>query len=84
MKITVVGGGYVGLVSGACLAKTGHDVTIIDTIQQKVDMINSATPPIYEIGLEEILKDCVGRNLRASLNYDSVAESDIALICVGS
>lgn len=84
MKITVVGGGYVGLVSGACLAKTGHDVTIIDTIPQKVEMINSGRPPIYEIGLEEILKSCVGRNLRASMNYDSVAESDIALICVGT
>ncbi|MBP5475568.1 MAG: UDP-glucose/GDP-mannose dehydrogenase family protein, partial [Methanomicrobium sp.] len=84
MKITVVGGGYVGLVSGACLAKTGHDVTIIDTIPQKVDMINSGRPPIYEKGLEEILKSCVGRNLCASLNYDSVAESDIALICVGT
>ena len=67
MKITVVGGGYVGLVSGACLAKKGHDVTIIDTIPQKVDMINSGKPPIYEKGLEEILKSCVGRNLCAGL-----------------
>ncbi len=84
MKITVVGGGYVGLVSGACLSKTGHSVTIIDTIPQKVEMINSGKPPIYEIGLDEILKSCVGKNLCASLSYDSVAESDISLICVGT
>ncbi|MDD3976571.1 MAG: UDP-glucose/GDP-mannose dehydrogenase family protein [Methanomicrobium sp.] len=84
MKITVVGGGYVGLVSGACLADLGHDVTIIDTVSAKVDMINSKKPPIYEKGLLDMLKRTVGKNLTASTKYENVSESDVSLICVGT
>ncbi|MBP2132492.1 UDPglucose 6-dehydrogenase [Methanomicrobium sp. W14] len=84
MKITIVGGGYVGLVSGACFAKTGHDVTIVDVDSSKVGMINSKKPPIYEKGLEEILNETAGKNLCASTGYDSVADSDVSMICVGT
>ncbi|MDD4299930.1 MAG: UDP-glucose/GDP-mannose dehydrogenase family protein [Methanomicrobium sp.] len=84
MRITVVGGGYVGLVSGACLAELGHDVVIIDTVFAKVDMINSKKPPIFEKGLEDILKRTAGKNLSASCSYESVSDSDVSLICVGT
>ncbi|MBN2733728.1 MAG: UDP-glucose/GDP-mannose dehydrogenase family protein [Methanomicrobiaceae archaeon] len=84
MRITVVGGGYVGLVSAACFADTGHFVTIVDTDPVKVDMINSKKPPIYEKGLLDILKRTVGKNLSASTEYESVTDSDISLICVGT
>ncbi|MHA1466115.1 MAG: 3-hydroxyacyl-CoA dehydrogenase NAD-binding domain-containing protein, partial [Candidatus Heimdallarchaeaceae archaeon] len=56
MKIAIIGTGYVGLVTGTCFANKGHDVTCVDVIQEKVDKINQAIPPIYEEGLEEMLK----------------------------
>ena len=84
MRITIVGGGYVGLVSAACFAETGHYVTVVDTDSEKVDMINSKKAPIYEKGLLDILTRTVGINLSASTKYDSVSDSDISFICVGT
>jgi len=84
MRIAIVGGGYVGLVTGACLADVGHDVTIIEVNPEKVEAINDARPPIYESGLEDLLKKHSGKNLRASSSYKSIASSDIVFICVGT
>lgn len=84
MKISIVGGGYVGLVTGACFADTGHDVTIIEVDPVKAGMINDKKAPIYEPGLDAILAERVGSNLRASLSYDPVARSDLIFICVGT
>jgi UDPglucose 6-dehydrogenase len=84
MKITIIGGGYVGLVTGACFADTGHDVTIIDVDPAKVGMINEKRAPIFEPGLENILIRAIGKNLRASISYDSVSISDLTFICVGT
>jgi len=85
MKISVVGTGYVGLVSGVCLAAKGHDVTCIDVDQAKVDMINRGHPPIYEEGLEDLLKNLVGKNLRADTNLQkAVLDTDLSLIAVGT
>jgi UDPglucose 6-dehydrogenase len=56
MKISVVGTGYVGLVSGVCLAEKGHNVTCVDNSLDKVDKINLGTSPIYEEGLDILLK----------------------------
>src|SRR5687768_17065046 len=56
MKIAVVGSGYVGLVLGACLAETGNDVTCIDKDAAKVRMLRRGVVPIYEPGLEEMVK----------------------------
>lgn len=85
MKVSVVGTGYVGLVSGVCLAHVGHDVVCIDIDQSKVDMINQGQPPIYEVGLEKLLGDLVGKSLSATTDFDkAVRESDLSLIAVGT
>ena len=56
MKLTVVGSGYVGLVTGVCFAEVGHDVVCVDTDASKIAMLRDNVPPIYEPGLEELLK----------------------------
>ncbi len=61
MNIAVVGTGYVGSVSGSCFAETGNQVICVDIDQRKVDMLNDGIPPIYEPGLEDVLR----RNLDA-------------------
>ena len=84
MKISVVGGGYVGLVSGTCFAKLGHEVTIIDVDPAKVQSINRGQPPIFEIGLEDLLKKYAGKKIHARTDYDSIKTADIIFICVGT
>ena len=86
MKITVVGTGYVGLVSGACLAEVGIDVTCVDIDQQKIDNLKEGILPIYEPGLEEIVK----RNYKKGrLNFstdldDAIRGAEAAFIAVGT
>ena len=57
MKITVFGSGYVGLVTGACLADVGNQVMCMDVDQRKIDQLKQGIIPIYEPGLEEMVKD---------------------------
>jgi UDPglucose 6-dehydrogenase len=61
MRLTIFGSGYVGLVSGVCLAEVGNNVLCVDVDQRKVDMLTRGESPIYEPGLEELLK----RNIEA-------------------
>jgi len=84
VSIAVVGGGYVGLVSSACFAELGHNVTIIEIEKSKVEAINSGKPPIYEKGLDDLLHKHVGRNLIASSDYDGISDADLSFICVGT
>ena len=84
MKISVVGGGYVGLVTGTCFAEFGHTVTIIEIDPEKVREINKGHPPVYEDGLENLLKKNAGQRFRAESGYESVAGADIVFICVGT
>ncbi len=86
MKIAVVGTGYVGLVTGACLSDVGIDVTCIDIDDKKIENLKKGVLPIYEPGLEEIVE----RNTQAGrLHFStSLAESikgcDVAFIAVGT
>ena len=86
MKITVVGTGYVGLVTGACLSEVGINVNCVDIDQKKVDDLNNGILPIYEPGL----KDIVDRNSKANrLKFstslrDSIVDSQVIFIAVGT
>jgi UDPglucose 6-dehydrogenase/GDP-mannose 6-dehydrogenase len=85
MKVSIIGTGYVGLVTGVCLAEKGHQVVCVDVDREKVDKINQAIPPIYERGSEELLEKNVNVNLRATTDlHKSVIETDVSLIAVGT
>lgn len=85
MRVSVIGAGYVGLVTAAALASKGHDVTAVDTDETKVSMINRKKSPIFEEGLDDMLSNCVGSNrLRATGDYEEILATDITLICVGT
>ncbi len=82
----VVGTGYVGLVSGICLAKIGHEVICIDSNIEKIDQLNKSQIPIYENGLSEILQE-VKQSNRIKFSNDLKSEllnSDIIFIAVGT
>ena len=86
MKVSVFGLGYVGCVSGACLAELGHDVTGVDVSAAKVDMINQGRAPVIEAGLQELLTKVTSqRKFVASGDWQqAVLDTDIALVCVGT
>jgi len=86
MKICMIGTGYVGLVSGACFADLGNTVYCVDKDKEKIDMLNSGKIPIYEPGLNEIVKKNYHSN-RLKFTQDlrtAVRFSDIIFICVGT
>ncbi len=86
MKITVIGSGYVGLVSGACLADLGNDVLCLDLDPRKIELLNNGGVPIYEPGLDEV----IARNIEAGrLHFTtdipaSVAHGLVQIIAVGT
>jgi len=85
-QVAVVGLGYVGCVTAACLAHLGHQVTGIDRDEHKVRSVLEGRAPFYEPGLEELVREgrAAGR-LHASTGLaEGLAEADIALICVGT
>lgn len=85
MRISVVGTGYVGLVSGVCFAELGHDCTCIDVDRRKVDQINAGSSPIHERDLEPMLRRHAGSRLTATTNLrEAVLASDITFIAVGT
>jgi UDPglucose 6-dehydrogenase len=86
MHVAIIGSGYVGLVSGACFADFGHQVTCVDTDADKIAALNEGVVPIHEPGLSEL----VGANLRAqrlvfSTEFaDAVREAEAVFIAVGT
>jgi len=86
MKLCIIGTGYVGLVSGTCFADIGHTVYCVDKDVAKIEKLNSSQSPIYEPGLDELIKE----NYKASRLFftsnlsEAVNKSDIIFICVGT
>jgi UDPglucose 6-dehydrogenase len=96
LKVSIIGIGPVGLVTGAVFAKQGHDVVVADVDKERVTALNSGEPPFYEPGLDELVKDLVSRGLlRGMLKppddsenvpdyYNAIADTDVTFICVGT
>ncbi|MDO9055507.1 MAG: UDP-glucose/GDP-mannose dehydrogenase family protein [Sulfuricurvum sp.] len=86
MKISVIGTGYVGLVSGTCFAQMGNSVTCVDIDQNKIDKLIQGIIPIYEPGLEELVFENYSKGtLKFTTNIaESIANTTISFIAVGT
>ena len=86
MKISVFGTGYVGLVSGACLAEVGHNVVCVDKDQNKIEKLNNGIIPIWEPGLEGLIERNVmaGRLKFTTDHVDAVQHGQVQFIAVGT
>ncbi|MGB9741823.1 MAG: UDP-glucose dehydrogenase family protein [candidate division WOR-3 bacterium] len=86
MNLCVIGAGYVGLTTGACLAKIGHNVICVDNDDDKIALLNSGKIPIYEPGLQEIVIAAVtaGRLSFTTSIKSAVAKSKVCFIAVGT
>jgi UDPglucose 6-dehydrogenase len=84
MKISILGCGYVGAVTGTCFADLGHEVTFNDIDEEKVEAINLAKPPLFEPGLDRLIEKNRNR-IYATLNLsEAICNSDMTFLCVGT
>lgn len=86
MKITIVGSGYVGLVTGACFSEVGINVTCVDIDRNKIDKLNEGIIPIYEPGLEDMITRNMkkGRLLFTTNIQEALIDSEVLFISVGT
>ena len=86
MKLCMIGTGYVGLVSGVCFSDVGNKVYCVDKDQNKINSLKKGNVPIYEPGLEELLKKNLKQNrlIFTSNLKKAVLDSNIVFICVGT
>jgi len=86
MNITVIGSGYVGLVSGACFAEMGNSVTCVDIDSVKIEKLNQGIIPVFEPGLEQmVLKNVKNKNLLFTTNLgEAISDAEIVFIAVGT
>ena len=86
MKLCMIGTGYVGLVSGVCFADIGNQVVCVDKDKTKIDKLNFGVSPIYEPGLDELIKkNFLAKRLSFTSNMNkAISASDIIFICVGT
>lgn len=86
MKLTIVGTGYVGLVTGVCLSKIGHDVTCVDIDAARVEQISRGVTPIYEPRLEDLLREQLAQDrFRATTRLrEAVQSGELTMIAVGT
>ena len=83
-RIAIFGAGYVGLVTGACLADLGHEVSVRDVVPEKIDALRRGEVPIYEPGLEELLARSTER-LQFTLDVrEALDGAEFAFICVNT
>jgi UDPglucose 6-dehydrogenase/GDP-mannose 6-dehydrogenase len=85
MRVSIVGAGYVGLVTGACLADKGLQVRCVDIDHDRVRRIKTGEAPIHEPGLDDLLRRHIGRNLAATTDLaDAARTSDVTIVAVGT
>ena len=85
MNISVIGTGYVGLVTGTCLAEAGHRVTSIDVDKNRINELIDGQIPFYEHGLKDLLlKNLAKDRLNFTTSYEECCKNDIFIICVGT
>jgi len=84
MKISIIGTGYVGLVTGACFAKLGNNVICVDIDKEKIEKINRGISPIYEEGLDKLLLN-YNDKIKATTDYNyAIKNTDTTFLCVGT
>lgn len=85
MRVSIVGAGYVGLVTGVCLAEKGHDVLCVESDRDRAERIARGEPTIHEAGLPELLARHLGRGFRVSGELEpAVRDTEITLVAVGT
>jgi UDPglucose 6-dehydrogenase len=84
VKISIIGTGYVGAVTGACLADLGHHIVFVGRDQTKLDLINSGKSPIFEQGLDQLLQNNSERIVTTTDISDAIRKTDVTFICVGT
>jgi UDPglucose 6-dehydrogenase len=86
LKITMIGTGYVGLVTGACFAEVGNDVLCLDVDKRKIDILNAGGVPIHEPGLDTVIaRNVAAGRLRFTTDVDAaVAHGVLQFIAVGT
>jgi len=86
VRLTVIGCGYVGLVTGACLAAAGHEVHCTDIDEKRIDMLKAGKVPIYEEHLDEVLKHAVAEKkiFYTADTSEAIRATDVIFICVGT
>jgi UDPglucose 6-dehydrogenase len=85
MRVAVIGAGYVGLVSGICLAEKGHEVTCVDMDSEKVERIRRGISPMYEKGVEELLRKHLGRGFDATTDLGAAVRwAEVSIVAVGT
>jgi UDPglucose 6-dehydrogenase len=84
MRLSIIGTGYVGLVTGACFAKLGHSVICVDIDPDKVQKINKSISPIYEQGLDNLLATYKNNITATNDTNSAIMNTDITFLCVGT
>ena len=84
MKISIIGTGYVGAVTGTCLAELGHQIVFVGRDTKKLDLINSGKSPIYEPGLDQLLEKNLPRITTTIDVPDAIRKTELTFVCVGT
>ena len=84
MKISIIGTGYVGSVTGVCFAEMGHQIYFMDIDQTKLNAINSGKSPIFEPDLDDLLVKNRKRIITTTDISEAVNQTDLTMICVGT
>jgi UDPglucose 6-dehydrogenase len=84
LHISIIGTGYIGSVTGACLAEMGHEILFVGRDTQKLDLIKSGKSPIFEPGLDQLLRENLKRISTTADIADAVMNTEITFICVGT